>query len=288
LQASTVVNPDLVGEVRMILAPVDAELGRGSGQFQIQTRSGTNAFHGAGVWNVQNSFLDARSWSDNQTGATPLWRNQPELTASLGGPIKRNKTFFYFLYDQQWARIRETVTALSLTPCARRGIFRYFDNVSSANGVEFGVPTWAQPTVAGALPTTPAVNQAGAPRTDLGPMRFASVFGQLVSNPTQPDCSDAVVTGAPRDPYRTRKDPTGYVDTLFKLMPPVNNYDIGDGLNTAGHRWTHGRDGGENLFGMANPIFGNSGTLSSTMCSARNTRSTARTVMRGIGLPTLG
>jgi len=41
LQPATTINPDLVGEVRMILAPVDAELGRGSGQFQIQTRSGT-------------------------------------------------------------------------------------------------------------------------------------------------------------------------------------------------------------------------------------------------------
>ena len=46
LQPATTINPDLVGEVRMILAPVDAELGRGSGQFQIQTRSGTNQFHG--------------------------------------------------------------------------------------------------------------------------------------------------------------------------------------------------------------------------------------------------
>src|SRR5262249_48621213 len=71
LQPATPVNPDLVGEVRMILAPVDAELGRGSGQFQIQTRSGTNQFHGGVVWDAQNSALDARSWSENQTGATP-------------------------------------------------------------------------------------------------------------------------------------------------------------------------------------------------------------------------
>src|SRR6185503_6213674 len=77
LESSTWLNPDLVGEVRMILAPVDAEMGRGSGQFQVQTRSGTNDFHGGAVWNHQNSFLDARAWSENRTGATPLWRNQP-------------------------------------------------------------------------------------------------------------------------------------------------------------------------------------------------------------------
>jgi hypothetical protein len=93
LQPATTINPDLVGEVRMILAPVDAELGRGSGQFQIQTRSGTNQFHGGFVWNAQNSVFDAHSWSDNQTGATPLWRNQPEMTERIGGPNNKNKTF---------------------------------------------------------------------------------------------------------------------------------------------------------------------------------------------------
>lgn len=262
LESSTWVNPDLVGEVRMILAPVDAELGRGSGQFQIQTRSGTNQFHGGAVWNAQNSYLDARSWSENQTGATSLWRNQPELTARLGGPIRKNKTFFFALYDQQWIRIRDVVTAMSLTPCAQRGIFRYFDNWNSANGTEGGIPVWAQPTALAPLPTMPVVDAQGnikAPATNPdgtphnGILRYASVFGQLANIPRQPDCSDAIVQGPPRDPFRTQRDPSGYVDTLFKFMPPVNNYDIGDGLNVAGHRWTRGRAGGENLFGIGEP-----------------------------------
>jgi hypothetical protein len=51
-RAATVINPDLVGEVRMILSPVDAEIGRGNAQVQIQTRSGTNTFRGAAVWNI--------------------------------------------------------------------------------------------------------------------------------------------------------------------------------------------------------------------------------------------
>src|SRR5215510_15551552 len=40
--STTLVNPDMVGEFRVILAPVDAEMGRGNGQVQIVTRSGTN------------------------------------------------------------------------------------------------------------------------------------------------------------------------------------------------------------------------------------------------------
>jgi hypothetical protein len=259
LQPATAVNPDLVGEVRMILAPVDAELGRGSGQFQIQTRSGTNQFHGGLVWDAQNSALDAHSWSDNQTGATPLWRNQPEATLRLGGPIQKNKTFFFGLFDKQWSLIREAYTAFALTPCAQNGIYRYFANVGPTygGGPLGGPPTWAQPTGPGAgFTQTPWVGQTGAPRTDLGPMQYASVFGNNLSftgGAPNADCSNAVVSGGPRDPNRTQIDPTGYVKTLFGYMPPVNNYDIGDGLNVAGHRWIRRRDGGENLFDAGEP-----------------------------------
>ncbi|HMF02426.1 MAG TPA: TonB-dependent receptor [Terriglobia bacterium] len=260
LQPATTINPDLVGEVRMILAPVDAELGRGSGQFQIQTRSGTNEFHGGVVWDAQNSALDAHSWSDNQTGATPLWRNQPEMTARIGGPIIKNKTFFFGLFDKQWALIREAYTALSLTPCAQRGIYRYFSGWAPTygGGPLNAAPTWSQPTnTGGAFPTTPWVNQAGVPRSDLGPIQYASVFGPDLSftgGAPNADCSNAVVSGGPRDPNRTQIDPTGYVNTLFKYMPPVNNFNIGDGLNVAGHRWTRTRDGGENLFAVGEPV----------------------------------
>ena len=253
LQPATTVNPDLVGEVRMILAPVDAELGRGSGQFQIQTRSGTNQFHGAAVWDAQNSVLDAHSWADNQTGATPLWRNQPEMTVSLGGPIKKNKTFFFGLFDKQWALIKEPVTAQVLTPCAQRGIYRYISGVAPTFGAAGGIPTWAQPAAQFPFPTAPWVNATG---TATGPISYASVFGQDLSftgGTPNADCSNALVSGPSRDPYRTQIDPSGYVNTLFKYMPSVNNFDIGDGLNVVGHRWIRRRDGGENLFDAGEP-----------------------------------
>src|SRR5262249_43950079 len=52
--SSTRLNPDLIGEVRLILSPVDAELGRGNSQIQISTRSGTNRYSGSATWNVRN------------------------------------------------------------------------------------------------------------------------------------------------------------------------------------------------------------------------------------------
>ena len=67
INTNTVMNPDLVGEVRLIVSPVDAELGRGNGAVQITTRSGTNQLRGAAVWSVQNSLMNANSWTNDQS-----------------------------------------------------------------------------------------------------------------------------------------------------------------------------------------------------------------------------
>src|SRR5262245_45247408 len=52
---TTYTSPDLVDEVRVIVAPADAELGRGSGQIQMTTRSGTNQIRGSVLWVNRNS-----------------------------------------------------------------------------------------------------------------------------------------------------------------------------------------------------------------------------------------
>jgi hypothetical protein len=70
--STTNINPDLVGEVRLILAPVDAEQGRGNAQIQIQTRSGTNAYTGSAAWYVRNTALNPNTWANNRTGAKPI------------------------------------------------------------------------------------------------------------------------------------------------------------------------------------------------------------------------
>jgi hypothetical protein len=64
-------NPDLIGEVRLILAPVDAELGRGNGTIQITTRSGTNKYTGSAVWTNRNSALNPNTWSNNTNLTVP-------------------------------------------------------------------------------------------------------------------------------------------------------------------------------------------------------------------------
>src|SRR3954454_13446221 len=69
----TMLNTDMVGEFRVILTPVDAEYGRGNGQVQILTKSGTNQVHGSGFWSVRNSKLDANTWTNNKAVVNGKW-----------------------------------------------------------------------------------------------------------------------------------------------------------------------------------------------------------------------
>ena len=272
IQTATMLNPDLIGELRLIVAPVDAEMGRGNGQMIVQTRSGTNQLRGSAVWSVRNSALDANTWTNNKTidpktGAwnpTPLdWNNRHQYTLSAGGPIIKNRTFFFGLWDGLINNRRSisSTNVTVLTPCARNGVFRYFDNWNNGNAI--------QPTTGGATPTIkvvdntgnplrPATNPDGTPFT--GALHYASVFGPLPSNyaPATPDCSDAVPQGAPWDPNRRAIDSTGFVTKLLGKIPTPNNYELGDGLNTAGYRWVRRESGGnENVFGFADDgLFG--------------------------------
>src|SRR6516165_9018100 len=108
---STYVSSDLVDEVRVIVAPADAEFGRGSGQIQMSTRSGTNQFHGSLFWTNRNSKLNANTWSNNVNHFGKDYLNGNQFGGRIGGPIIKNKTFFFFLIDDQRWLTKQLFTA---------------------------------------------------------------------------------------------------------------------------------------------------------------------------------
>src|SRR5262245_8478057 len=253
INSATVINPDLVGEVRLIVAPVDAELGRGNGAIQILTRSGTNQFHGAAVWNIQNTALNPNTWANNRNGIQPNWSNNNQGTISAGGPIVKNKTFFYALWDMNFNRQRATTYSTVLTPCARNGIFRYFDGWN--NGA-FGTVTTTFPN-----PTTTVVNLDGSPKppTPGAPLRYLSVFGPVTFPASGPnaDCSNGTLTGSPWDQFRRGPDTTGLIKRAIALMPPPNDFTNAngalttvDGLNVASYRYLRHFKGLDNLWSV--------------------------------------
>src|SRR5436190_23220391 len=137
---ATYVSPDLVDEIRVIVAPADAETGRGSGQIAMSTRSGTNQFSGSLFWVNRNSKLAANSWLNNFNGAGKNYYNGNQYGGRIGGPIYKNKTFFFFLFDGQRYMTKSYFTGTVLTDQARQGIFRYYPGVQNGNAIS-NVPT---------------------------------------------------------------------------------------------------------------------------------------------------
>ncbi|MCU1261554.1 MAG: hypothetical protein JWO80_4439, partial [Bryobacterales bacterium] len=108
---------DAVQEFSVQTSVSTAEFGRGSGgQVSVITKSGTNMVHGTLFEYLRNSDLDATDFFVNKSRGTktPLHRNQ--FGGTVGGPIRKNKTFFFASYEQ-FRQVAPT-PSLTLVPTA--------------------------------------------------------------------------------------------------------------------------------------------------------------------------
>jgi hypothetical protein len=100
-------TPDSIEEFRVITNTFDAEYGRNSGSVvNVITKSGTNNFHGNIYEYFRNTVLDARNYFDLPNGR-PQW-NQNQFGGTFGGPVKKDRTFFFVSYEGR--RVREGLT----------------------------------------------------------------------------------------------------------------------------------------------------------------------------------
>ncbi|MGA8531537.1 MAG: carboxypeptidase regulatory-like domain-containing protein [Acidobacteriaceae bacterium] len=89
-------NLDAIAEFRIITGNFDAEYGEYSGgQISVVTRSGTNEFHGSAFNFLRNTDLDARNYFSPTRGAF----RQNQFGGTVGGPIRRDKLFFFLDYQ---------------------------------------------------------------------------------------------------------------------------------------------------------------------------------------------
>jgi Carboxypeptidase regulatory-like domain len=124
-------NIDATQEFRVITNNFNAEFGRNSGAIvNVATRTGTNQFHGAGYIYYRSDAFAARDFFDTTGKPNPLQRRQPGF--SIGGPVRKDKTFFFFNYERDRFDQGITVTQTVPTAAARQGIF---DLTSAGFGV---------------------------------------------------------------------------------------------------------------------------------------------------------
>jgi len=96
--------------------------GKSGAVINVVSRAGSNSFHGSLFEFVRNDVFDAKNFFDSATAPIPPYR-QNQFGGSLGGPVRKNKTFFFLSYEGQ--RIRKSLTQTFSVPTAamRRGNF---------------------------------------------------------------------------------------------------------------------------------------------------------------------
>ncbi len=116
---------DSVQEFRTTIAGQGAELGHSSGgQVSIVTKSGTNSLHGSVYEYNRNTSFEANDWFSNRAGVPrpALIRNQ--YGASIGGPIKKNKLFFFYNWGGRKDRSQSAATATVPSDSFKDGIVK--------------------------------------------------------------------------------------------------------------------------------------------------------------------
>src|SRR5580698_19341 len=112
---NSMVSVDALQEFRILTSSYAAEYGRNPGaQVLLITRSGTNTFHGAAFDYFRNDKLDAADWFVDQAGQTKPRLRSNDFGGVLGGPVVRDKTFFFVSYEGQ--RLLQPQFAVTTVP----------------------------------------------------------------------------------------------------------------------------------------------------------------------------
>jgi hypothetical protein len=141
-------NIDATQEFRVITGNFNAEYGRNTGAIiTVATKNGTNLFHGNAYMYYRSDAFNARNFFDVSGKADPQQRRQ--FGASIGGPIKKEKAFFFFNYEGDRFDQGFTLTRVVPTARARQGLFDFGGTTGTINAntnSKYGFPVRPQVT----------------------------------------------------------------------------------------------------------------------------------------------
>jgi hypothetical protein len=193
-------TPDSLQEFRVITTNPNAEQGRSSGaQVSLITKSGTNDYHGSLYHYHRNTVTTANDFFNNQAGVPRPQLLRNIFGGAIGGPIKKDRAFFFFTYEGFREATGTSVVREVPLPTLGQGIVRYFSADGSSDG---GCPA-GTPGGVNCLNTTEINN--------------AYIAANGVSPGVNPQALAVLAAAAAK--Y------------------PANDFSVGDGLNTAGFRF---------------------------------------------------
>ncbi|HLK68364.1 MAG TPA: TonB-dependent receptor [Bryobacteraceae bacterium] len=148
-----------VAEMTVETSNANTSMGGGASQINMVSPSGSNTLHGEALWYNRNNAFAANEWFNNQEGVRQPFLNQNIFGGRAGGPIRKDKLFFFGAFEGTYDHQQLAQNGVVLTPDARNGIFSYIDsggnlrkaNVLALRGV--GIDPVAQ-GILNQLPTT--------------------------------------------------------------------------------------------------------------------------------------
>ena len=184
--AELVMDQDSVREFNVQTHNNTAEFGAYTGGvINMSTKSGTNAFHGTAYEYLRNTVLDASSFFSNRTGQGRQAWHQNQFGGNIGGPIKKNKAFFFA--DYQGYRQTQGYPVLVTVPTAAEltgdfsGITAPIYDPLTTCGYN-GNPACTSAQQAGTAPTRQQFSYMGVPNR-IDPARFSQVASNLIKFP---------------------------------------------------------------------------------------------------------
>jgi len=204
------INPDNIQEYKVTTNNATAEEGRNSGaSISIATRSGTNEYHGTIFEFMRNTALNSNDFFSNAKGSEKPDIKLHQYGVEGGGPIIKNKTFFFGSWQGQNVKFTQPIDQTfgfpaMYTPSLLAGKYRYLKGgVNSSSLVD---------------PKTGALAPGVRECKDAGDNNCIATY-DIFAN----------------DPRHIGIDPT--IAKLFNSYPKPNDYAHGDGLNTATYAW---------------------------------------------------
>ena len=177
------IGVEATDEFRVGVTNNNASFGRASGgQINVVSKSGTNNFHGSGYWFHQNSALNANTWDNGHTpnsdAGTPFTKKQPQhdnrAGFTFGGPLWKNKTFFFGNYEVRRFPQSAEITRIVPTDTLKQGILTF-------GGVQYNLVAF-DPRGIGISPTVQALWNMMPAGNDITIGDSQIVGGKVVGN----------------------------------------------------------------------------------------------------------
>jgi len=137
------INVETISEFRVgVSNPNSSFGGSAGGQIPVESKGGTNTFHGDVYWYMQNTVLNANSWDNNRLGLPRPAIRDNRGGFSVGGPIRKNQTFFFVNYEPR--RFFQSIQEERLVPS---NTLKGLNPAYPAGALSFGGTTYSLPSI---------------------------------------------------------------------------------------------------------------------------------------------